>query len=98
LRLTPRQEPPRIANRMLQRWWRAYYAMARQQARIGDHSPLVYTYLTSMLSQRLGREVPLLSRSEKEDNRFPASLQLLLGVERLRDATLQRTTRQDPRC
>ena len=91
LRLTPRQEPPRIANRMFQRWWRAYHAMARQQARIGDHSPLVYTYLTSMLSQRLGREAPLLSRSEKEDSGFPASLQLLLGVEQLRDATLRRT-------
>jgi hypothetical protein len=91
LRLAPRREPPRIANRLFQRWWRGYHALARQQARIGDHSPLVYTYLTSMLAQRLGWEAPLLSRPEKEDSGFPPSLQLLFGVERLRDATLRRT-------
>lgn len=91
IRLVPQRERTLKSNLQFQRWWRAYYDMAQQQARIGDHPPLVYTYLTSMLSQRLGRAAPLLSRPEREQDGFPASLQLLLGVERLRDATLRRT-------
>jgi hypothetical protein len=97
IRLVPRPERPLVTNRLYQRWWRAYSAMAQKQARDGDHPPLVYTYLTSMLGQRLGLQPPLLSRREADDaERWPRSLQLLFGIEKLRDAVMRRTMQRGP--
>jgi len=82
---------PRFPNRLLMRWWREYSAAARDQVKQGDYPPLVQTYLTSMLSRRMGLEPPLLSRvAEKAPTEPAKSLQLLMGMESLRIATMRR--------
>jgi hypothetical protein len=90
--LTPGPSSPRAYQRQLAQWWRGYHAAARQQRRAGDHPPLVYTYLTSMLGRRLQLSPPLLSRLPEDPTEVPqATLQLLAGVEELRDATMRAT-------
>jgi hypothetical protein len=92
IELTPMVSSPRAYQRQLAQWWRGYHAAARQQRRAGDHPPLVYTYLTSMLGQRLRLSPPLLSRLPEDPTEVPqATLQLLAGVEDLRDATMRAT-------
>lgn len=82
---------PRFAKRLLMRWWREYNATLRERVTDGDYPPLVETYLTSMLSRRLGLETPLLSRVEEPTRDEPAkTLQLLFGLEKLRIATLRK--------
>lgn len=83
----------RAHQRLLTQWWREYNAVAREEVQQGDYPPLVQTYLTSMLSRRLGLEPPLLSRlSERAPSEPQQTLELLLGVESLRLATLRRTS------
>jgi hypothetical protein len=83
----------RVYDRLLQRWWREFNAQARQQAQQSDYPPLVQTYLTSMLSRRLGLAPPLLSRNQDSASGEPYdTLQLVTGVESLRLATLQHST------
>jgi hypothetical protein len=90
--LTPRPAPnPQSSGRLFTRWWREYNAAAREQVQQGDYPPLVQTYLTSMLSRRLGLEPPLLSRIVEQPPTEPAeTLQLLMGVESLRMATMRK--------
>lgn len=77
-------------NRLLQQWWRDYNAVARKQQASSDHPPLVHNYLLSMLQARLGLEAPLLDRvSEKKPSQSQRSVELLLGMERLRSETLK---------
>jgi hypothetical protein len=84
---------PRGHQRLLLSWWREYHASVRDQLQHGDYPPLVQTYLTSMLSRRLGLETPLLSRrAEKQPSEPQATLELLLGLESLRLAALRRTS------
>lgn len=109
--------------RLLARWWQDYSQQAERLEAAGDHPPLVQTYLTSMLAQRLRVEAlppeaaaPLrpgrperprlerlktkvgdLLRDQPRDARDPAvprtqeSLELLLGMERLRSEALRET-------
>ncbi len=82
----------RFYDRLLLRWWREFNANARQQASDSDYPPLVQTYLTSMLSRRLGLAPPLLSRIENSPPTEPyETFQLLTGVESLRLDTLKRS-------
>ncbi len=83
----------RTFDRLLQRWWREFNGQARQQAQQGDYPPLVQTYLTAMLSRRLGLAAPLLSRIQDTAPGEPyETLELVTGVESLRMATLRRST------
>jgi len=93
-RITPRQaRNPRGHQRLLERWWREYNALARQQMQDGDYPPIVQTYLTSMLSRRLGLEPPLLSRAAERPPTEPQkTMELILGAEKLRLATLRQTS------
>ncbi|MCP4812971.1 MAG: hypothetical protein GY888_10705, partial [Planctomycetaceae bacterium] len=60
---------------------------------MGDYPPVAQTYLTSMLSRRLAIPPPLLSRTRKQaDDPVQNTLEMLLGVEGLRLATLRRTS------
>jgi hypothetical protein len=92
--VTPQAPRDRRAHsRMLSQWWREYNAVAREQTQQGDYPPLVQTYLTSMLSRRLGLEPPLLSRMrEKEPAEAIKMVELLMGFESLRLATMRRTS------
>jgi len=91
--ITPRPaRNPRFVDRLLMRWWREYNATVRDRVNAADYPPLVETYLTSMLSRRLGLEPPLLSRVEQPTPGEPAkTMQLLMGLESLRMATLRKT-------
>ncbi len=78
----------------LARWWRAYNAFAREQQRQSDYPPLFHTYLTTMLSQRLQLQSPLLTRLEEpEPSELQQTIGLLLGTEELRSAVLRDTMR-----
>lgn len=96
LTITPRRPEVRRRgrpdDRLMQRWWREYNATARQRVAEDDHPPLVETYLQAMLSQRLGLAPPLMDRLG-QDQASPAqrSLELLLGLERLRLEVMRET-------
>ena len=92
VRLEPRRENPRAFDRQLTAWWRQYSAAARRQRNEDDHPPIVQAYLLTMLSQRMGLEPPLLDRmTASQPQQINESLELLLGVERLRMDTLRST-------
>ncbi|MFP6602388.1 MAG: hypothetical protein VB862_07665 [Pirellulaceae bacterium] len=89
----PKPQAPRAHERTLKRWWREYHAAVRNQEAMGDYPPVAQTYLTSMLSRRLAIPPPLLSRAKKRpDDPVQNTLEMLLGVEGLRLATLRRTS------
>lgn len=89
----PKPQLPRIYERTLKRWWREYHAAVREQQAMGDYPPIVQTYLTSMLSRRLAIAPPLLSRNKNtETDPSQNTLEMLLGFESLRLATLRKTS------
>jgi hypothetical protein len=89
----PRSDNPRRFERELLQWWRQYNAYWRAERAEDNQPPLVSTYLTAMLAQRLGLEPPLLERLQaKEPNSTTTqSLELMLGMERLRLDALKNT-------
>ena len=95
-RVLPSGRP--VAHRRLMRaWWIRYKAAARKQQQEGDYPPVVETYLTTMLSQRLGLPLPEVG----QDFETGKSLALLLGTEKLRlqmlrDAVVGRSVRDEP--
>src|SRR5690606_24780317 len=93
LTLTPAPpRRPRDYDRMLQRWWRDYNAVARRLQADGDYPPVVETYLTSMLGERFRLRPPLLTRvHESEPSQLQHLLGLLFGVEDLRLAVMRET-------
>ncbi len=91
---------PRVQQRLMRRWWRAFQEQADRQMQQGDYPPLVETYLTAMLSRRLRLELPSPSNPVPADE--PGrTLHLLAGTERLRLDTLRESNRaeriEDPR-
>ncbi|MDA1055070.1 MAG: hypothetical protein O3C40_32000, partial [Planctomycetota bacterium] len=86
IEVRPQPQAPRIFNRELTQWWRNYSATARQLASESDVPPLVHTYLTSMLGNRLGLQPPLLSRLQENEQstELQRTLELLAGTEKVR--------------
>lgn len=76
--------PPIRYQRLLRAWWVRYRASASKQRSQGDYSPIVETFLTSMLSQRLGLDEQAVAIPDNGE-----SLSMLLGVEKLRLNLLQ---------
>lgn len=95
IELSPSSQAPRIFHRELTQWWRDYNAVARQQASENDFPPLVHTYLTAMLGNRLGLEPPLLSRLQenKQPSELQQTLELLAGTEKLRAGLMREAMR-----
>jgi len=95
LTVRPKAAPnPRVFERQVATWWRNYNAYWRQLKSEDDHPPIVPTYLTAMLSQRMGLEQTLVDRlvsPDKEPTQTTQSLELLLGMERLRLNTMRET-------
>lgn len=80
-------------DRLLRDWWQKYTLAAREQALQGDYPPIVETYLTNMLSRRMGLE-RLLNRTEPRSvSRLQDTFDLILGVEDLRRDTMVETLR-----
>ena len=94
LTLRPVAANPRVYERQMTQWWRSYNTYWREMRSENDHSPIVSTYLTAMLGQRLGLEPPIAERLQKQqDPQTPAaqSLELLLGIERMRLEAMKNT-------
>ncbi len=93
--LLPTAQPPRLFDRELTQWWRSYNAAARQLASENDFPPLVHTYLTSMLGNRLGLQPPLLSRLQEisQPTELQQTLELLAGTENVRAALMREAMR-----
>ena len=96
--IRPQPQAPRIFDRELTQWWRNYNATARQLASENDFPPIVHTYLTAMLGNRLGLQPPLLSRLQqnKQPTELQQTLELLAGTENVR-AGLMREAMQPTR-
>ena len=83
---------PRDYQRALEKWWRSYHALVRRQQQQGDYRLLVQTYLTSMLSGRLGLRPPLLTRLQQPDqSELQQTIELLMGTESLRESVMRQT-------
>lgn len=90
--LRPEPQAARAQNRLLQRWWRTYSDVASDLSRSGDYPPLIHTYLTGMLGNRLGLQPPLLTRLKQEkSSNWRALVDVLVGTERLHQAMLRET-------
>ncbi|MBP89085.1 MAG: hypothetical protein CMJ64_20610 [Planctomycetaceae bacterium] len=96
--VVPRAQPARIFNHQLTQWWRQYNAVARQIADANDYPPLVHTYLTSMLGNRLGLRLPLLTRVQesKQPTELQQTLELLVGTEKVRAVLLRQAMESQP--
>ena len=91
-----------VRDRLLRRWWRTYSAFLRDQAADSDYPPIAETYLSAMLSRRLGQTTPLLDRLRENapgstgtstgDDTAAQTLKLLAGAEELRMATLRNSS------
>jgi hypothetical protein len=90
----PRADNGRRLERDLATWWRQYNSFWRGERTDDNQPPIVATYLTSMLSQRLGLEPPVLERlqtSKAVNSQTTQALELMLGMERLRQEALKQT-------
>jgi hypothetical protein len=95
--LEDRPAPPRVRERLMLQWWREYNAVATQQTQESDYPPIAQTYLTAMLSRRTGlplpaASTPLIAAPQSSDSfasEAKESIDLLLGVESLRLATIR---------
>jgi hypothetical protein len=90
----PRADNQRRLERDFTTWWRHYNAFWRNERADDNQSPIVATYLTTMLSQRFSLDAPLMERLQTKDNtnsQTTQALELMLGMERLRLETLRNT-------
>jgi hypothetical protein len=92
--ISPKTDTPRRLERDLSTWWRHYNAFWRSERADDNQPPIVATYLTSMLGQRLGQQPPIVERlqaSNASSSQTAQALELMLGIERLRLEALKNT-------
>lgn len=96
--VVPRPQPPRVFKREVDKWWRQYNTVARQIANANDYPPLVHTYLTAMLGQRLGLRPPLLTRVQesKQPTELQQTIELLVGTEKVRAGLMRQAMQAQP--
>lgn len=90
--VTPRPYRDGPHRSMTNQWWRTYNEVARQRTDSSDHSPVLETYLSMMLSDRLRLAPPPLSERSLQDRSAlepSQSLSLLMGTEKVHDAMLK---------
>jgi hypothetical protein len=92
--VTPRPQRPRAEERLMTAWWREYQEAASTREAAGEVPPIFDAYLTTMLSQRLAlppsrREARELRNGPPELTLPQKTMDLLLGVEKLRAETLR---------
>ncbi|MEC9092178.1 MAG: hypothetical protein VX438_05695 [Planctomycetota bacterium] len=63
VRVEPVQGRPLQKSLLSRAWWREFNAAARNRNLQGDYPPIIETYLTAMLGQRLGFSKPLIERA-----------------------------------
>lgn len=90
--VTPRQRRSGPHNNLTRQWWRSFNDVAREQSGANSHPPVLETYLTMMLSERLGLPLPPLTEKDMADRSAldpNQSLMLLLGTEKVHEAMLK---------
>ncbi|MBA2113903.1 hypothetical protein [Bremerella alba] len=90
--VAPRQRRDGPYNNLVRQWWRTYNEVGRQRTDASDHPPVLETYLSMMLSDRLGLAPPPLSQRALEDRSAlepSQSLMMLMGTEKVHDAMLK---------
>ncbi len=80
---------PKKFTRFADQWWNEFYASSSRQAEEGDYPGVVESYLTAMLSRRMGLAVPLPDRSRRDP--LMQTFELLFDVESLRIDTIYRS-------
>ncbi len=90
IRVTPRAVPARQFARELDTWFRDYQQALTTQTRDGDFQPIVQTYLTTMLSKRLGLAPPPapVVNTGKAPSETQQTLELMLGLEQFHNQKL----------
>ncbi|MFI4877027.1 MAG: hypothetical protein ACIALR_16865 [Blastopirellula sp. JB062] len=92
-RITPTAPPhPSMLTAMQMRWWREYHANLREQKEWANYPMVMETYMTAMLSRRLGLPAPPLSRSDLEDRDAfspEQSVFVLLNSDKVRAAEMR---------
>lgn len=79
-------------NSLMRQWWRSYHEVVRDRASSIEHPPVLETYLSMMLSGRLGLSPPPLSEKVFSDRSAldpSQSLSQLMGTEAVHDAMLK---------
>ncbi len=79
---------PRRYQRFVDLWWREMNNMTERQLNWGDYPGVIETYLTSMLSRRMGLQMP--KRFERKKDQLAETFDLLFDVETLRTDEIQR--------
>ena len=94
VRIEPTRGRPLQKNLLNRAWWREYNAVARMRKKQGDYPPVIETYLTAMLGQRLGLPKPLIERTAEKilvKDEVQNVIDFFLGEE-LRHLKLMRET------
>ncbi|MEM7454671.1 MAG: hypothetical protein AAF456_10005, partial [Planctomycetota bacterium] len=76
-------------ERFASQWWNEFYAVAERQATEGDYPGIVESYLTAMLSRRIGVANPIAGNDRRDPLR--QTFELLFDVESLRIDTIKRS-------
>lgn len=79
---------PRRFQRFAQLWWREMNNMTTRQLNWGDYPGVIETYLTAMLSHRMGLDEP--KHVERNKDQLAETFDLLFDVETLRTDEIQR--------
>jgi len=90
--VVPQQRREGPYNRLTNNWWRVYNEVFRERTDSSDHPPVLETYLSMMLSDRLGLAPPPLSQRSLADRSAlepSQSLNMLMGTEKVHDAMLK---------
>ncbi len=90
--VVPRDRRDGRFNSLTNQWWRTYNEVGRQRTDSSDHPPVLETYLSMMLSDRLRLAPPPLSQRALADRSAlepSQSLMLLMGTEKVHDAMLK---------
>ena len=74
--------------RSLNQWWREYNLQATRQSDWGDYPPFIETYTRTMLSRRLGLQLP--RKRNKNKDELTQTLELIFDVESLRSEMIER--------
>lgn len=84
---------PRQHVRLMRQWWREYNGNVTDHRQVNDYPQLFDTYLTTMLSRRLGLDAPIIGRTPQQrrsDEPF-RSLEMILATEAQHEEILRDT-------
>lgn len=91
------KEDQQLFEQLRDNWWRQYVAVAELQRSVNDYPPIMETYLTSMLSDRLHLRSPVINHYEEDTTPIPQqSLLLVLNVESMRMKAMERSLLHPP--